>query len=158
MAFDRIHYRQPGMYDVDEASLETATDLTGVQTLTQQHMGPATEMDYIMRQFYQTGEMPRARHVAEYGDFDEANDLNEMLQQIELGKKAFTQIPANIRGMFDNDPGKFLTWIHDDANYNEAAELGLVPGINPVESQAVREAAQPVADNGNEIQVEAIKP
>lgn len=127
MGFDSINYRQPGRYDVDLASLESATDLTGVESMTQQHMTPATEIDNIMKRFYATGEMPRARNIAEYGDFDEANDLATMLEQVEVGKQAFASIPASIRGRFENDPGEFLTWIHDEGNYDEAAELGLVP-------------------------------
>jgi len=127
MGYDIVDYRQPGKYDVDQASLDTATDLSGVESMTQQHLGPATEIDNIMKRFYATGEMPRVRNLPEYGDFDDAVTLQDMLAQIEAGKNAFRQIPASIRGMFDNDPGRFLTWIHDEANYDEAAEMGLVP-------------------------------
>lgn len=157
MAFDIVTYKQPGKYDVDKDSLDTATDLSGVQSMTQQHMGPETEIDSIMKRFYATGEMPRARLVAEYGDFDDANDLAGMLAQIEVGKHAFKQIPAHIRGMFDNNVGSFLTWIHDDANYNEAAELGLVPAINPVESAAAAAATSTVAQPGTTPPVEEVK-
>lgn len=143
-----IDWLQPGLnHDPEKQSLETATDLTGVEPVVVQSFGPGTEIDNIVKRFYATGEMPRARKVAEYGDFDDAMDLQSMLEQIKVGERAFSQIPANIRGEFNNDPGEFLQWIHDDANYDKAAELGLVPRREPVPAGVPEPvAAAPVAE------------
>lgn len=135
MAVQIVDWFQPGRnHDPDKQSLETATDLTGVESVTMQSFTPGTEIDNIVKRFYATGEMPRARKVAEYGDFDDAMDLQSMLEQIKVGERAFSQIPASIRGEFNNDPGEFLQWIHDDANYDKAVELGLVPRVDRVSS------------------------
>lgn len=128
MTIPMVDWRQPGRnYDPDKVSLDTATDLSGVESATFQSLAPATEIDNIMARFHATGEMPRARHMAEYGDFDDALDLQGMLQQIKIGEAAFRQVPASIRGEFDNEPGKFLEWIHDERNHDEAVEMGLLP-------------------------------
>lgn len=140
MAVQIIDWRQPGRnHDPDKESLETATDLSGVESVTVQSFGPGTEIDNIMKRFYATGEMPQARKLAEYGDFDDAMDLQSMLEQVKVGERAFFQIPANIRGRFDNDPGRFIEWIHDEANHDEAVELGLLPRVD---------RAAPAADDG----------
>lgn len=134
--------RQVGVYDSDAASLDSAVDFSSDAGLTQQHMAPATEIDSIMGRYYASGEMPRAKQLAEYGDFDDSMDLQDMLYQLSRGQQAFSQVPSGIRAKFENNPGIFLDWIHDEANYDEAAGLGLVPARQFVEPVAPVVAAK----------------
>lgn len=123
-----IEWRQPGKYDVDLASLESAlpVELMG-ESMTQQHLGPDTDINVMVRRFGLTGEFPVRREVAAYGEFDEAMDFQTLLHNVKAGEEMFSRVPAEIRGKFGNDAGAFLEWIHDDANYPEAEKLGLVP-------------------------------
>lgn len=122
-----VEWRQPGMYDVDNASLETALDQVGQESMTQQHLGPDTDINLIVRRYGLTGEMPVRRELAAYGEFDEAMDFQTLLHNVRAGEAAFARVPADVRAKFGNDAGVFLEWIHDDSNYAEAETLGLVP-------------------------------
>lgn len=158
-----IEWRQPGKnYDPDLASLETASDFTDQVSVTQAHLAPQTEISSIMRQYGMTGEMPVRRLLAEYGEFDEAMDFQTMLETIREADRAFSHVPADIRGRFDNDAGSFLEWIHAEANHDEAIQLGLLeppvgyvrPGGAPgavsstPSAEVVKAAAVAAADAG----------
>lgn len=119
-------WRQLGLFDPDEASLESAT-VNLEPSMTQQHLGPETDINMIARRYQLTGEMPVRRELGEYGEFDEDMDFQTLLHQVKAGEAAFAAVPSSIRSKFGNDPGVFLEWIHDDANYDEAATMGLVP-------------------------------
>lgn len=121
-----IVWRQPGKYDVDEASDASAYVATDV-SMTQQHLGPETDINVIARKYGLTGEVPVRRALAYYGEFDEAMDFRTLLMNVRAGERAFSQVPSDVRSKFGNDAGAFLEWIHDDANYGEAEALGLVP-------------------------------
>lgn len=135
-------WRQVGKFDRDEVSLETAT-ANLEPSMTQQHMGPETDINLMMRRYALTGEFAVRRDVAEYGEFDEAVDFRRMIEVVEQGKRAFARVPSAVRARFENDPGQFLDWIHDEANYGEAATLGLVPKRDVPVVPAV--VAEPVA-------------
>lgn len=140
-----IAWRQPGKYDVDEASLESAIDAADFgESMTQQHLGPDTDINVLVRRYGLTGEMPVRREIAAYGEFDEAMDFQTLLANVKAGEAAFAAVPADIRGKFGNDAGAFLEWIHDDENYEEAEKLGLVPKRVVAASEAPVVAAAPV--------------
>lgn len=119
-------WRQLGKFDPDELSLESAT-ANLEPSMTQQHLGPETDINLMMRRYALTGELPVRRDVAEYGDFDEALDYRTMIEVVEQGKRAFASVPSEIRARFENDPGTFLDWIHDPVNEAEGIEMGLLP-------------------------------
>lgn len=119
-------WRQVGKYDPSVWSLECAT-VNLEPSLTLQAPGPDTDINMIARRYQLTGEMPVRRELGEYGEFDEDMDFQTLLHQVKAGEAAFAAVPSSIRSKFGNDPGVFLEWIHDDANYGEAEALGLVP-------------------------------
>lgn len=137
-------WKQVGSFDPDLESLVTAT--ANVEpSMTQQNFGPETDINNIARRYGLTGELPRPYGIAEYGDFDSTMDLQTVLANFRAGEALFRQVPADIRGRFNNEAGVFLEWIHDEANYDEAAELGLVPPSPAVVAARAAAAATPVA-------------
>lgn len=132
---NRIFWRQPGLYDVDEASLDSALDplkpdpVTGVPlpSMTIQSAAPETDINFIVRKYGLTGELAVRRGIPEYGNFDESMDFQALLANVKLGEAAFLKVPADIRARFNNDAGAFLEWIHEDSNYDAAEAMGLVP-------------------------------
>lgn len=122
-----VNWRQPGLYDADQASLDSALDQTGQESMTQQHFGPETDINTIVRRYGLTGELPIRRELGEYGDFDTTMDFQQLIEQVKVGERVFLQVPADIRARFGNDAATFLEWIHEDTNYDEAATMGLVP-------------------------------
>lgn len=136
-------WRQLGKFDPDELSLESAT-ANLEPSMTQQHLGPETDINLMMRRYALTGELPVRRGVAEYGEFDEAMDYRTMIEVVEQGKRAFASVPSAIRARFENDPGQFLDWIHNEENYGEAESLGLVPKRDVAVETVVPAASAPV--------------
>ena len=74
-------------------------------------------------------------HVAKtrgyYGDFIGAGTYHDALNLIQEAQEMFMTLPAHVRAEFDNDPEKFLEFVHDPDNEEKMRELGLlqkVPG------------------------------
>lgn len=144
----RVEWKQPGKYDGDLDSLASGRR-SDKPTLTQQHMGPETDINYLVRKYGLTGEIPMRRELGEYGEFDADMDFQTLLRNVKAGEAMFNHVPADVRGRFENNAGAFLEWIHEESNYDEAVELGLVPkrvaAVAPVAPAAPGAVVPPVA-------------
>lgn len=62
-----------------------------------------------------------------YGDFSLlTDDPVELAEIMRLGAIEFQKLPATLRNRFEGSPEKLLSFMNDDANYEEAVELGLL--------------------------------
>lgn len=122
-----VLWRQPGCYDVQEASQASALQVHLMPSETIQSFGAEADISNIVKRYYATGEFPVRRELGEYGDFDDAMDLRQMLDEVRRGEQTFLKVPADVRARFDNDAGTFLEWIHNPEHHDEAADLGLLP-------------------------------
>lgn len=69
-----------------------------------------------------------------YGDVSEFDGLQDALIKVQEAEDLFMQYPAGLREKFDNDPVKFVDFMSDPANTDEAIKLGLAlprPVISP---------------------------
>jgi len=96
-------------------------------TRAQQHHKDECDINEILRRFGKTGTMPVTSLNALYGDF-ESVDYHTALNQIIASEREFDALPSNIRKRFENDPWELVQFLQNEANYDEALELGL---INP---------------------------
>lgn len=95
-----------------------------------------TNINNIMAK-YQKGIPPAmASSVATYGDFAEAPDFLQAQIVVADANQKFAMLPAHVRERFNHDPARFLNFIHDKDNLDEAAQLGLLTD----EAKARREA------------------
>ncbi len=94
-------------------------------TRAQQHHREECDINEIMRRFGKTGVMPITTLNALYGDF-ESVDYHTALNQIIASEREFDALPSNIRKRFENDPWELVQFLQNEANYDEAVELGLV--------------------------------
>jgi phage internal scaffolding protein len=53
------------------------------------------------------------------------NDFQESMNAILRAKEAFTSVPSGIRRQFDNDPAKFMDFVHNPDNADKLVEMGL---------------------------------
>lgn len=111
-------------------------------TLTKQ--APANEVDIntIMDRYERNGELPQPR-PAVYGDALAVGDFETAMNIVNAGREAFEALPAKLRDRFANDPARFLAFVNDEANYDEALSLGLV---EPRPVQNVETAATPAVE------------
>lgn len=98
------------------------------ESLTVQSELEQSDINTIVRNFGITHQLPYGNDIPRYDDFTNApSDYHQAANFIAETDALFLEYPAEIRARFDNDPGKFLNFVSDDSNYDEAITLGLVP-------------------------------
>lgn len=123
--------RTPYNYDRELAS-EVSGLLCADPSLTQQQFKEETDINTIVERFGLTGELPKDLKVPQSGDFLDVVDFHSAMNIVRKAEESFMEMPADVRDRFGNDPGKFLAFVHDDKNREEAKKLGiLVPDVVP---------------------------
>lgn len=136
--------RLVGRYDKEAVSEANAISFPEVG-LTVQSEKDDCDINTIVERFGITGTMPVARYPAEYGDFSGVWDFQSAMSELVKSREAFMELPAELRDRFQNDPGRLLQFVHDDRNYDQAVQMGLVPP-RPVLKPA-DEPPKPVKDS-----------
>jgi len=54
------------------------------------------------------------------------NDFKESMNAILKARESFSSIPSEIRKYFDNDPAKFMDYIHNPENKDQLVKWGLM--------------------------------
>lgn len=117
--------RETGLYCQDESlAIQSAKDETDINT--------------IVRRFGLTGELPGDFQMPQSGDFTNVLDFHSAMNLIRETQEEFLKVPAEIRARFNNDPQRFMNFVEDGSNYDEARKLGLLkdPDV-PVPSMRV---------------------
>lgn len=141
--------RNPYNYNVDEASDESAL-FCGDESLTVQAPTEECDINTIVRRFGLTGELPNVQAMPRSGDFTGIPDYHTALNLVNAAQKQFLTVPADVRARFDNDPQKFMTFVEDENNRDEAEKLGLLkPKPSAPVVQDVRIVNPPQANNGS---------
>lgn len=79
-----------------------------------------------------------------YGDVSFLGGLQEAIIKVQEADDLFMQFPAELRERFENDPVKFVEFLEDPKNLDEARSLGLVkPVPEPVKEAAPAPATPP---------------
>lgn len=113
-------------------------------SLTKQSFKEECDVNHILDRYMKTGLIEHANtYRGEYGDFVDALDYREAVDVILESREMFSALPAKVRLRFNNDPGEFLGFVENPANYDEMVSLGLVnaPDVDP-EKVTVTEAAK----------------
>lgn len=119
-----IFLRTPYNYDVDAVSDETGTDC-GPESKTQQQFLDEVDINTIVERFGVTGEMPPMGNFPTEQDFTETFDFQTSMNVIVAARESFMTLPAKTRARFQNDPQKFMEFLDDAENQDEAIKLGL---------------------------------
>lgn len=78
-----------------------------------------------MAKYQKTGILNHyAAHAPTYGDCLPI-DYVEALDLVAKAETMFSELPSSIRDRFENDPEKFLAFVQDPKNTEEAIKLGL---------------------------------
>lgn len=92
---------------------------------TKQSFAAEVNINNIMARYVKTGTLDFARkHEPRYGDVTGA-DFQTAMNTIATANSMFADMPAKVRARFENDPAKFLDFVQNPDNQEEAAELGL---------------------------------
>lgn len=115
-----------GAFDPDLHSRESWLHFDAAQDMAQQQFKDDADINRIVERYGVTGELPADVKVPLPDEFYEVADFQSALNVVLEGERAFMEMPADVRRRFDNDPGKFLEFVHDDKNRDEARSLGLL--------------------------------
>jgi phage internal scaffolding protein len=117
--------RTPFNYDVDKVSDETGLACSD-PSLAQQNFKDETDINYIVRQFGLTGELPGKPLSPQYGDFTGVLDYHSAVNAVLAAQDDFMELPAQLRSRFNNDPAELIDFLGKEENREEATKLGLV--------------------------------
>lgn len=69
------------------------------------------------------------------------NDFEETMNLMIRAKDTFSNVPSKIRAQFDNNPAKFMDFVHNPENSDKLVEMGLAnppePAPEPVQVAVV---------------------
>lgn len=54
------------------------------------------------------------------------NDFQESMNMLIKARDSFETLPSELRKRMDNDPAKFMDWIHNPDNHQEMISMGLM--------------------------------
>ncbi len=75
-----------------------------------------------------------------FADVSSGDSFRDILDKTRVAQQAFEGLSSDVRSRFANDVSKLLDFVCDEANRDEAIELGLLPPDKP----AVKPAPEPV--------------
>jgi phage internal scaffolding protein len=135
--------RTPYNYDADKVSDETGLSCPE-PTLAQQNFKDESDINYIVRQFGITGELPGKPLSPQYGDFTGVLDYHSAVNAVLAAQDDFMELPAQMRARFDNDPAQLIDFLGDENNREEAIKLGLV-AAKPISEPSETPVGEPKA-------------
>lgn len=130
-----VYMRTPYTYDRKKASDAIGMECTE-PSLAQQQFAEECDINTIVRRFGLTGELPKDLVVPQSGDFTEVVDYHTAMNIVRKADESFMEMPAEVRSKFNNDPQRFLEFVYDPTNQDEARKLGI--------AKAAPQAAKPV--------------
>lgn len=138
MTFQRKKY---GFYRPHEDhGFDNRDENTGeiLPSMTRQSEMEACDIHNILRQFSQTGFEELVRQNAakgQYTDLTSLPDYQEALDTVLGAQAAFAALPSQVRERFRNDPARFVEFLADPDNQDEAIRLGLATDTRPPERE-----------------------
>lgn len=124
----------------DDARLATHYDNTDPETgeifpsMTRQSEMAGCDIHNILKQFSQVGFEQLVRENAQkgqYADLTNLPDYQDALNTVLAADRSFAALPSQVRDRFLNDPQRFLEFLQDPRNQDEAIRLGLAVDTRP---------------------------
>jgi len=112
--------------------------------LTKSDMKQESDINFIMSKYQKTGLVSFVNeNQAEYMEAPEM-DFHEAMEYLAKSNELFGEMPSSLRKRFNNDPGEFLDFVHDENNADEMVKLGLAKRVTePTPSPAAKQEATP---------------
>lgn len=111
---------------------ETVDPVTGEVTvlpsMTKQSFVAECDINNILKQYKRSGIISHINAKAaqgSYQDLPDQVDYQEALNTVIRAEASFETLPSSVRDRFGNDPAKFLEFLQDPKNQDEAIALGL---------------------------------
>ena len=97
------------------------------ESLTHQEFLDESNINRILAKYRLSGTVPQVAGEPMFGDFANLPEYQDALQLVVDARDAFEALPSHVRSRFENDPAKFVDFMSNPDNLDEAISLGLAP-------------------------------
>ena len=112
---------------------ETKNKIHTGEGLTEQSHKEETDMNYILREYTKHGYIKHSKENQGRYDDITVQDFQEAMFIVKESERMFSELPANIRKRFEQDPKKFLAFVQDKNNIQEMHSLGILKGNDGID-------------------------
>lgn len=113
--------------------------------LTQSEHAVECDINHIMDKYTRTGTVATRTDMGRFGDFSDGVDFHEAQNVIVKARDQFSALASRVRAKFDNDPAKFLDWVHAKERVaKDFEDIGMDMSAE-YRSKAAAKAVPPVA-------------
>lgn len=147
LGFYRPHDHK-GFDNVDPATGEV------MPSMTRQSEMEGCDIHNILKQFSQVGFEELVRQNAargQYADLTDLPDYQDALNIVRNADAAFAALPSQVRERFLNDPQRFVEFLADPENAQEAIRLGLAQDVSPKPDPITKVQVVPGDDQVNQV-------
>lgn len=149
-AFFRPHSRELAAFDNVKFIDEETGEVTYHESMTKQSEMDACDIHNVLKQFSQQGFEALVREKAatgQYADLPDEIDYQNSLNIVLAAQASFATLPSQVRERFANDPARFLDFLANPDNREDAVRMGLVeapaPEPGPTRVEIVNPAPEP---------------
>lgn len=122
---------------------DEVTDFEDGSSMTKQEFAAECDLNLMMKRYVQSGVPPNTVGVGSYDDFYAAPDFLQAQLIVKRAQDQFSELSSDIRERFGNDPARFLAFVGDEKNFEDALKLGLLSD----EAKARKAAAELLASS-----------
>lgn len=96
-------------------------------SLAQQNFAGECDINNILDNWERNNVLTHLNQMeGQYADLPETSDYQTAMNTVISAQNMFAELPSKIRDRFANDPEKFMQFMHDPKNFDEAVSLGLL--------------------------------
>lgn len=107
-------------------------------SMTEQSHKKQCDINYILADYAKTGVLKHAhKNQGSYDDVSQM-DFQKAVDLVADTRSMFEALPALTRAEFNNDVNQFLTEVRNPENGQRMQDLGILPGIDGVDSQGIQ--------------------
>lgn len=105
----------------------------GGESRTKQADAQDADINNLVARYMRTGQTRGTSELPRYGDFSSGLDFHAVLMRIREAQDQFMDLPAPVRRLCDNDPGKFLDMVFEETGegLKHLVEAGFAPELAP---------------------------
>lgn len=123
-------------------------DLENEPSQTKQSFAQECDINWIMKK---GAEAPEAlahliKENPQYGDFSDTPTYQDAMNVVALANAQFAALSSETRDRFNNDPSKFLTFVHDKNNVDEMVKMGLMKRVDNTPPEDLLSVTKEVRD------------
>lgn len=142
-----IDWKALDSHDQRQLRLELTDVVCKDKSLTVQADKDEVDINKIIARHKVSG-IPLPPQNVRFGDATNVLSYEAGLASVAAAREMFSRLPARIRARFENEPANLLAFMADEANLEEAMQLGLVPRPSVRDRVAPPSPPVPIVDSG----------